>query len=156
MTEILAGLKGGERVVASGQFLIDSEANLSGALERLNAGAETIAADDEAQMPPEVMPGMPEMAPQVAPAVAPAPVAPPKAKPAKPSTPATSTAPSSPTSPSDRQCQVLYWYDPMVPDKHFDKPGKSPFMEMQLVPMFAPDSNPNCTVRDVPAVGRPS
>jgi Cu(I)/Ag(I) efflux system membrane fusion protein len=35
MTEILAGLDGGERVVASGQFLIDSEANLSGALERL-------------------------------------------------------------------------------------------------------------------------
>ena len=34
-TEILAGLKGGERVVVSGQFLIDSEASLSGALERL-------------------------------------------------------------------------------------------------------------------------
>jgi len=34
-TEILAGLAGGERVVASGQFLIDSEASLSGALERL-------------------------------------------------------------------------------------------------------------------------
>src|SRR3546814_2202009 len=28
-TEILSGLKGGERIVASGQFLIDSEANLS-------------------------------------------------------------------------------------------------------------------------------
>ena len=52
--------------------------------------------------------------------------------------------------------KILYYHDPMVPDKHFDKPGKSPFMEMQLVPMFAPDSNPNCTVRDVPAVGRPS
>jgi Cu(I)/Ag(I) efflux system membrane fusion protein len=34
-TEILDGLKGGERVVVSGQFLIDSEASLSGALERL-------------------------------------------------------------------------------------------------------------------------
>ena len=34
-TEILSGLSGGEHVVASGQFLIDSEANLSGALERL-------------------------------------------------------------------------------------------------------------------------
>ena len=34
--EILSGLKGGERVVTSGQFLIDSEASLSGALERLN------------------------------------------------------------------------------------------------------------------------
>jgi Cu(I)/Ag(I) efflux system membrane fusion protein len=36
---ILAGLKGGEQVVTSGQFLIESEANLKGALERL-AGPE--------------------------------------------------------------------------------------------------------------------
>jgi Cu(I)/Ag(I) efflux system membrane fusion protein len=28
----------------------------------------------------------------------------------------------------------LYWYDPMHPDAHFDQPGKSPFMDMQLVP----------------------
>lgn len=39
MTEILSGLQGGERVVASGQFLIDSEASLSGALGRLGAAA---------------------------------------------------------------------------------------------------------------------
>src|SRR4029077_2323513 len=32
---------------------------------------------------------------------------------------------------------VLYWYDPMVPNQHFDKPGKSPFMDMQLVPKRA-------------------
>jgi Cu(I)/Ag(I) efflux system membrane fusion protein len=32
---------------------------------------------------------------------------------------------------------VLYWYDPMVPAQHFDKPGKSPFMDMQLVPRYA-------------------
>lgn len=31
----------------------------------------------------------------------------------------------------------LYWYDPMRPGQHFDKPGKSPFMDMQLVPKFA-------------------
>jgi membrane fusion protein, copper/silver efflux system len=30
-----------------------------------------------------------------------------------------------------------YWYDPMHPSEHFDKPGKSPFMDMQLVPKFA-------------------
>ena len=34
-TEVLRGLEGGERIVVSGQFLIDSEASLSGALERL-------------------------------------------------------------------------------------------------------------------------
>ncbi|HEX3913282.1 MAG TPA: efflux RND transporter periplasmic adaptor subunit [Steroidobacteraceae bacterium] len=27
-----------------------------------------------------------------------------------------------------------YWYDPMHPEKHFGKPGKSPFMDMQLLP----------------------
>jgi len=30
----------------------------------------------------------------------------------------------------------LYWYDPMRPTEHFDKPGKSPFMDMQLVPKY--------------------
>ena len=37
---------------------------------------------------------------------------------------------------------VLYWYDPMVPDKQFDKPGKSPFMDMQLVPKYADSTTP--------------
>ena len=31
----------------------------------------------------------------------------------------------------------LYWYDPMYPQHKFDKPGKSPFMDMQLVPKYA-------------------
>lgn len=35
---------------------------------------------------------------------------------------------------------VLYWYDPMVPDKRFDKPGKSPFMDMELVPRYADEA----------------
>ncbi|MEP7184280.1 MAG: efflux RND transporter periplasmic adaptor subunit [Rhodanobacter sp.] len=44
MTEILAGLRGGEQVVVSGQFLIDSEASLSGALQRLDTAAPASAA----------------------------------------------------------------------------------------------------------------
>ena len=36
--------------------------------------------------------------------------------------------------------QALYWYDPMHPDQHFDKPGKSPFMDMQLLPMYADEA----------------
>jgi Cu(I)/Ag(I) efflux system membrane fusion protein len=32
---------------------------------------------------------------------------------------------------------ILYWYDPMKPDVHFDKPGKSPFMDMPLQPKYA-------------------
>jgi Cu(I)/Ag(I) efflux system membrane fusion protein len=37
--------------------------------------------------------------------------------------------------PSDRK--ILYRHDPMVPAQRFDKPGKSPFMDMQLVPVYA-------------------
>ncbi len=33
--------------------------------------------------------------------------------------------------------KVLYYYDPMFPNQKFDKPGKSPFMDMQLVPKYA-------------------
>lgn len=36
--------------------------------------------------------------------------------------------------------KVLYWHDPMVPGQKFDKPGKSPFMDMQLVPMYADEA----------------
>ncbi|HEX5059406.1 MAG TPA: efflux RND transporter periplasmic adaptor subunit [Kofleriaceae bacterium] len=32
--------------------------------------------------------------------------------------------------------RVLYWHDPMVPGRRFDQPGKSPFMNMQLVPVY--------------------
>jgi len=36
-----------------------------------------------------------------------------------------------------------YWYDPMHPSQHFDKPGKSPFMDMQLVPKYADRATSN-------------
>jgi len=45
--------------------------------------------------------------------------------------PATAAA----SAPAERK--VLYWYDPMVPTQKFDKPGKSPFMDMQLVARYA-------------------
>ncbi|MEQ6968085.1 efflux RND transporter periplasmic adaptor subunit [Pectobacterium polaris] len=47
-----------------------------------------------------------------------------------------------PLSPSAAEPEraVLYWYDPMVPDKRFDKPGKSPFMDMELVPRYADEA----------------
>lgn len=41
------------------------------------------------------------------------------------------------TSSVANQKKPLYWHDPMVPGQKFDKPGKSPFMEMQLVPVYA-------------------
>jgi Cu(I)/Ag(I) efflux system membrane fusion protein len=39
--------------------------------------------------------------------------------------------------PAQEGRKVLYWHDPMVPGHKFDKPGKSPFMDMQLVPVYA-------------------
>ena len=36
--------------------------------------------------------------------------------------------------------KILYWYDPMFPQQKFDKPGKSPFMDMMLVPKYADDA----------------
>jgi Cu/Ag efflux protein CusF len=33
--------------------------------------------------------------------------------------------------------KVLYYHDPMVPGNRFDAPGKSPFMNMMLVPVYA-------------------
>ncbi|SFQ48739.1 membrane fusion protein, Cu(I)/Ag(I) efflux system, partial [Geopseudomonas sagittaria] len=41
-----------------------------------------------------------------------------------------------PTATAQHDRPVLYWYDPMYPQQRFDKPGKSPFMDMQLVPRY--------------------
>jgi Cu(I)/Ag(I) efflux system membrane fusion protein len=46
--------------------------------------------------------------------------------------PAPSPAPS-----ADSERPVLYWYDPMYPQQRFEQPGKSPFMDMDLVPRYA-------------------
>jgi multidrug efflux pump subunit AcrA (membrane-fusion protein) len=42
--------------------------------------------------------------------------------------------PSSPSRPLERK--ILYWTDPMTPGFKSDKPGKSPFMDMALVPVY--------------------
>ncbi len=45
--------------------------------------------------------------------------------------------------------KVLYWYDPMVPSQKFDKPGKSPFMDMQLQPRYADEGDANAAAPGV-------
>nr|WP_294846433.1 efflux RND transporter periplasmic adaptor subunit [uncultured Sphingomonas sp.] len=37
--------------------------------------------------------------------------------------------------------RILYYYDPMFPNQRFDKPGKSPFMDMQLQPKYADEAS---------------
>ncbi|MCJ2187660.1 efflux RND transporter periplasmic adaptor subunit [Novosphingobium beihaiensis] len=61
-------------------------------------------------------------------------------------------APSEQAAPENAGGKVLYWYDPMVPNQHFDKPGKSPFMDMQLVPKYAGDAGSEAGVRIDPAL----
>ena len=48
--------------------------------------------------------------------------------------------------PANVKAEAIYWYDPMVPDQHFDKPGKSPFMDMELVPKYA-DAGDAATIK---------
>ena len=45
--------------------------------------------------------------------------------------------PAAPAAERTPDRKVLYWYDPMYPQQRFDKPGKSPFMDMMLVPKYA-------------------
>ncbi len=46
--------------------------------------------------------------------------------------PAAATA----TDTATKKRKVLYWTDPMTPGFKSDKPGKSPFMDMELVPVY--------------------
>jgi Cu(I)/Ag(I) efflux system membrane fusion protein len=48
--------------------------------------------------------------------------------------------------------RVLYWHDPMVPGPRFDKPGKSPFMDMELVPVYAGTEPESAGVQISPGV----
>jgi Cu(I)/Ag(I) efflux system membrane fusion protein len=55
--------------------------------------------------------------------------------------------------PADQR-RVLYWYDPMVPAQRFDKPGKSPFMDMELVPKYADEGGDATDVSIDPSVSQ--
>jgi Cu(I)/Ag(I) efflux system membrane fusion protein len=54
--------------------------------------------------------------------------------------------------PPPQEKKILYWYDPMQPQQHFDQPGKSPTMDMDLVPRYAEDVDTGNTVRIDPAL----
>lgn len=61
-------------------------------------------------------------------------------------------APAQASAPQDAR-KPLYWHDPMVPGQRFDKPGKSPFMDMQLVPSM-PAKARRAAWRSTPARAR--
>ena len=68
-------------------------------------------------------------------------------------TPAAAGASASATATEGRK--VLYWHDPMVPGQRFDKPGKSPFMDMQLVPKYADEVRARDTKTAPPQAPQP-
>lgn len=63
-----------------------------------------------------------------------------------------SLAMSTMTEAKPKEKKVLYWHDPMVPAQRFDKPGKSPFMDMELEPVYADEGSDTGTVSISPRV----
>ncbi len=60
--------------------------------------------------------------------------------------PAAGAMAGQPMAMADGDRKPLYYYDPMVPSQHFDQPGKSPFMDMQLVPKYAEGAGAGGTI----------
>jgi Cu(I)/Ag(I) efflux system membrane fusion protein len=54
--------------------------------------------------------------------------------------------------PEEEGKEVLYWYDPMYPQQKFDEPGKSPFMDMDLVPRYADEGGNGASMSIDPSV----
>lgn len=48
--------------------------------------------------------------------------------------------------------RILYWRDPMAPGQRFDKPGKSPYMDMPLEPVYADEVDSANGVRVSPGM----
>jgi Cu(I)/Ag(I) efflux system membrane fusion protein len=58
------------------------------------------------------------------------------------------------TAPAPAGKQPLYWHDPMYPQQKFDKPGKSPFMDMMLVPVYGDAGGDDSAVKISPRVAQ--
>ena len=65
---------------------------------------------------------------------------------------AAATAQQPPATPQQKEKKALYWYDPMQPQQHFDKPGKSPSMDMELLPQYAEEMDTGNSIRIDPAL----
>ncbi len=48
--------------------------------------------------------------------------------------------------------KIIYYHDPMVPGNKFDKPAKSPFMDMMLVPVYADSDSDGSKVTVSPRI----
>ena len=138
---VLAGLKPGERIVTSGNFLIDSESKLkyaSGSMSMpgMDHGpgktppTNKPAATDHSQhqtTPPDKQLKQEDHSKHQPPAAG---VAPPD-----------HSKHNMPKLNASNEREILYWYDPMHPGYKADKPGKAPDCGMDLVPRYADDKS---------------
>jgi membrane fusion protein, copper/silver efflux system len=104
---VISGLKAGERVVTSGNFLVDSESKLQSA-----AGGMGMPGMDHGNSKPKEQEA-------------------PKSKSTGQETPTVDH------SQHKAERKILYWYDPMHPQYTSDQPGKAPDCGMDLVPKYA-------------------
>jgi membrane fusion protein, copper/silver efflux system len=162
---ILGGLKAGERVVTSANFLVDSESKLKSAaggmgMPGMNHGGGGATSSKSS---PQADHSQHQQGVQTAPVTKPEDHSqhqqPPQAKPEDHSqhqTPAPKQKPTPKALPQEDHSQhqmpaatdhsqhqakparkVLYWYDPMHPAYKANKPGKAPDCGMDLVPKYA-------------------
>lgn len=114
------GLAEGEKVVTSGNFLVDSESRLRGALAGMGAMPGMSHGSGASATEKKDQPQEDHSQHQAAP----------KAEPVK-------------RPPTTESRKILYWYDPMHPHYKADKPGKAPDCGMDLVPKYAGEKPSN-------------
>jgi len=125
---ILAGLKVGERIVTSANFLIDSESKLKSAASGMGMpGMPGMSGGGGSETKPQPDHSGPQQGGQTAPQ-------------SKPESQIPVEDHSQHQVKPERK--VLYWYDPMNPAFKSDKPGKAPD-GMDLVPKYADEKKPN-------------
>lgn len=138
---VIAGLKAGERVVTSGNFLIDSESKLKSASGGMGMPGMYMGgpkSDEKSPSQQNSMPGMDMGTPKPEQKISPQ-------QNSMPGMDMSTPKPDERTQQSQSQTKrlkrkILYWYDAMDPSKHYNKPGKAPD-GMDLVPKYADGKN---------------
>lgn len=125
---ITEGLKAGERVVISANFLIDSESKLKSATGAMgghagHGGSSKPALEERLSANPQDHSSHS-----------------PKAQAIRPSSPPETEDHSqhqSPPAQPNSEKKIEYWYCTMHPEQHSNKPGKCPLCKMNFVPKYA-------------------
>jgi hypothetical protein len=154
LIQVLGGLNAGERVVTSGQFLLDSESQLNEAIEKMRGSTATAGAEPAALPAANGASATPAATPAATPPEAPVYVCPMPEHvsivydhPGKCPICGMTLVPISPSSLKKIQPggKVLYYTCPMPEDAdiHEAKPGKCPRCGMTLIPVMGVPAGTN-------------